>query len=71
MPRYGRQAAIANASTKSTAASGAIRVIAVAHANDEVAWAEGKLRERRRAAERRQALENRALPGARPASPRS
>src|SRR3954452_16021640 len=45
MPRYGRQAAIAAARRKRNAASGAIRVIAVAQANDEVAWAEGKLRE--------------------------
>ena len=45
MPRYGRQAAMAAANEKRTAASGAIRVIAVAQAKDEVAWAEGKLRE--------------------------
>src|SRR3954452_18950051 len=45
MPRYGRQAAIAAARRKRNAASGAIRVIAVAQANDEVAWAEGKLSE--------------------------
>jgi hypothetical protein len=40
-----RHAAIAAARTKSTAASGAIRVIAVAQANDEVAWCRGKLSE--------------------------
>ncbi len=45
MPRYGRQAAIAAARTKRIAASGAILVIAVAQAKDEVAWAEGKLSE--------------------------
>src|SRR3954452_7979121 len=45
MPRYGRQTAIAPASAKRRAASGAIRVIAVAQANEEVAWADGKLSE--------------------------
>ena len=45
---------------KASAATGSTRVIAVATANEEVAWAEGKLSELGRAAQRRQPLEDRS-----------